>query len=151
MEIISNSGLLTINETLVVQLISFLIFVAVINRIMVRPLQQTIAQRKGYFDRLRHEIEGAQITITERTRTLLEHESTVKTEAWSLKSAIEADGLRESTAIEKQVHQEIASIQRQAEQDIQAQISVEKEKLQKEARKISHLIMEKVLNRSLSA
>ena len=151
MEIISNNALLTINATLVVQLISFLIFVALINRIMVRPLLRTMGQRKDYFDQLRQEIEGAKLTITERTQALQEHESTVKTEAWGLKGVIETEGLRESTEIEQQVHQEIISIQRQAEQDIQAQISLEKEKLQKEARMISHMIMEKVLNRSLPA
>ena len=39
MQIISNIALISINETLVVQLISFLIFLFIINRIMFRPLR----------------------------------------------------------------------------------------------------------------
>ena len=45
MQIISNIALISINETLIVQLISFLIFLFVINRIMFRPLRKTVGPR----------------------------------------------------------------------------------------------------------
>ena len=46
MEIIATNALISINETAIVQLVSFLIFLYVMNRIMFRPLLSTISQRK---------------------------------------------------------------------------------------------------------
>ena len=40
MEIVSKIALITINETLVIQLVSFLIFLFVINRMMFRPVSR---------------------------------------------------------------------------------------------------------------
>ena len=56
MHIISNIALITINETLFVQLISFLIFLFIINRIMFRPLQNTMSERESYIDQTNRDI-----------------------------------------------------------------------------------------------
>jgi len=45
MQIVSNVALISINETMVVQLISFLIFLFVINRVMFRPLRESMHER----------------------------------------------------------------------------------------------------------
>ena len=56
MEIISNIALITINETLIAQLLAFLIFMFVINRLMFKPLQGVMTERQGYIDKDRKSV-----------------------------------------------------------------------------------------------
>ena len=56
MEIIKTNALITINETLWVQMIVFLIFMFLINRIMFRPVRRNVAEREAHFDTLRQAI-----------------------------------------------------------------------------------------------
>lgn len=59
MQIISNIALISINETLVVQLISFLIFLFIINRIMFRPLRQVMIERENHMEKINLDIVDA--------------------------------------------------------------------------------------------
>ena len=59
MEIIATTALISINETFFVQLVSFLIFLYVMNRIMFRPLISTMDQRKEYLVDVKTDIENA--------------------------------------------------------------------------------------------
>ena len=57
MEIIKTTALITINETLWVQLIFFLIFLFLINRVMFRPVRRNMADREVHFLSLRQDIQ----------------------------------------------------------------------------------------------
>ena len=57
MEIISNTALISINETLIIQVLSFLIFLFIINRLMFRPLHKTIGDRERHFEDISREID----------------------------------------------------------------------------------------------
>ena len=52
--------MITINETLVVILISFLILVMILNRLMFRPLRDTIEKRDDHLNTLDSDIKTAQ-------------------------------------------------------------------------------------------
>ena len=56
MEIVYTNGMITINETLVVILLSFLIFVMILNRLMFRPLRETIKKRDDHLNTLDNDI-----------------------------------------------------------------------------------------------
>ena len=53
MQIVSNVALISINETFLVQLISFLIFLFIINRVMIRPLRGVMREREEYVEKLK--------------------------------------------------------------------------------------------------
>ncbi|OQY06422.1 MAG: hypothetical protein B6I22_05580 [Desulfobacteraceae bacterium 4572_123] len=60
MQIISNIALISINETLFIQLISFLIFLFIINRIMFRPLRRIIIERENHIEKINLDIIDAE-------------------------------------------------------------------------------------------
>ena len=60
MQIISNIALISINETLIVQVISFLIFLYIINRIMFRPLRSVTAERENHIKGIQKDIVEAE-------------------------------------------------------------------------------------------
>ena len=73
MHIISNIALITINETLFIQLISFLIFLFLINRIMFKPLQKTIQQREEHINGIASGIESSKNQLLEMEKNLKIH------------------------------------------------------------------------------
>ena len=60
MEIISNVALISINETLLVQLFCFIAFMFIMNRVMVRPLRGAKQDREDYIEKLGADISDAQ-------------------------------------------------------------------------------------------
>jgi F-type H+-transporting ATPase subunit b len=57
--------LLSLDGTLVVQLVNFLIFLVILNAIFLRPVGQKIVERRAYIDGLYADIETYQAQVTE--------------------------------------------------------------------------------------
>ena len=53
--------MLDINGTLVVQLVNFIVFLAILNVIFFKPVGAAIAKRRAYIDGLKHDIEQLQL------------------------------------------------------------------------------------------
>ena len=81
MHIISNIALITINETLFVQLLSFLIFLFIINRIMFRPLQNVMSERVNYMDQVKVDTVDTIQELEDLTKKLKKQESEVRAQA----------------------------------------------------------------------
>ena len=147
MEIISNIALISINETLIVQVISFLIFLYLINRIMFRPLQNVIADRDIYIERVKRDIDQAQKQIKTMSSQIREQEAEVKKEAFDLKEQQEKIGNQQAKEIFAAVRQEIADTSAKVQKDIDIKISEAKQSLQKESGVLAKGIIEKILDR----
>ena len=149
MEIISTIGLITINETLVFQLISFLIFLFVINRVMLRPLLKVMSERDGYIQKLKIEIDGAEDELKAVFEQIKEQESAVKQEAFSLKEKLEAAGSLKAGEIFVDVREEIEEMKTTVEKEIDAMISEARKSVKNESETLASRIMEKLLDRRL--
>ncbi len=147
MEIISNIALISINETLIVQVISFLIFLYLINRIMFRPLQNVIADRDIYIERVKRDIDQAQKQIKTMNSQIREQEAEVKKEAFDLKEQQEKIGNQQAKEIFAAVRQEIADTSTKVQKDIDIKISEARQSLQKESEVLAKSIIEKILDR----
>ena len=147
MEIISNIALISINETLIVQVVGFLVFLFVINRIMFRPLRNVMSDRDIHIERVKRDIAEAQKDVESFTSQIQEQESTIKNEAFELKERLEAKGNQEAQDIFASVKREITESRKKIQQDIDARISKERQSLQKEAEVLSQDILAKILDR----
>ena len=147
MEIISNIALISINETLIVQVISFLIFLYLINRIMFRPLRNVIADRDIYIERVKRDIDQAQKQIKTMSSQIREQEAEVKKEAFDLKEQQEEIGNQQAKEIFAAVRQEIADTSAKVQKDIEIKISEARQSLQKESEVLAKSIIEKILDR----
>ncbi|MDJ0818792.1 MAG: hypothetical protein QNJ58_21460 [Desulfobacterales bacterium] len=147
MQIISNIALLSINETLIVQLLSFLIFLFIINRVMFRPLRSTIDEREDYLKKINNEIEDAKDELETIARRIEAHESAVKLEAFGLKDKLEESGNQEAAEIIASAREEITGLKQNAASQIDLQISDARDHLKRESEALSMNIMEKILDR----
>ena len=147
MEIISNIALISINETLIVQVVGFLIFLFVINRIMFRPLQNVMTDRELYIERITGDIARAQKEVDSITGQIQEQENAIKKEAFALRTRLEAKGSQEAKDKFASVKQEIAENSKKLQKEIDVRISAERQSLKKEAEILAQDIMVKILDR----
>ncbi len=148
--IINKSALITINETLFIQLISFLIFLFLINRIMFKPLRATIQQRKEHIDGIAGGIESSKSQLLEMNNNLKIQEAATIKAASKHKDKLEEDATRLSKEILNESRKEILGIKEESQQFINRQISKARDEIKHESEKLAVVIMEKVLDRRLA-
>ncbi|MFO7666362.1 MAG: hypothetical protein R6V76_07080 [Desulfobacterales bacterium] len=149
MQIVSNIALITINETLIVQLLSFLIFLFIIRRLMFRPIRSIISERENHIKKIKTDIYDSENAIDNLNDQLRIREDQVKDEAFKLNVELEEKGNKEAVNIFASAYKEIEAIKAQNEKIIEAKISEARKHLSNESEKIAEIIIEKVLNRRL--
>jgi len=150
MEIVGNIALISINETMVVQLVSFLLFVFIINRVMFRPLRSAIAERNRYMDRLKEEIADAGRQLDQIGQQVRRSEAKVREEAFEIHGTMKAEGERKAAEIFEAARIEIEQQNLEAGKKVSAQIDEARKGLEAESRMLAASIMEKVLERKVA-
>ncbi len=149
-QIVSNIALISINATLVVQLISFLIFLFLINWIMIQPLRRTMAERAGYLDRMKLDILEAEKEMTRLLKQLADREKSVRKEALLVTQEMENEGRRSASEILQDVRQEVESFRNKTRKTVSDQLAAARERLEQESEGLALSIMEKLLDRRLT-
>jgi len=149
MEIVSNIALITINATLFHQLIAFLIFVFIMNRIMFRPLQGVMGERESLIEKIKLDTTDAAQEFERLTDELNTRELAARKEAHGIRKELEKLGSREASEILESTRQEIESKKEKAEDKINGQISNARKQLQNESKALAIDIMERLLERRL--
>jgi F-type H+-transporting ATPase subunit b len=150
MQIISNIALISINETFIVQIISFLIFLYIINRIMFQPLRSIMADRENHIKRIQQDIVTADNKLEALADQIRAQESAVKSEAFAQKTSLEEAGGRQADEIFADTRQEIKAARDRAQIEVDAQLIEAKKHIKEESEILMLSVMEKVLNRRLS-
>ncbi|NOY67954.1 MAG: ATP synthase F0 subunit B [Deltaproteobacteria bacterium] len=147
MHIISKIAMITINETLFVEMISFLIFLFLINRIMFKPLRATMSERDGYILGVEDDIQDAGCRLDALNREIKENESAVVEKALEDRNKLEEEGSIESEKIFVQAKSEIENIRAENHRIMAEQLFEAKKKLARESEELAVAIIEKVLDR----
>ena len=150
MQIVSNIALISINETMVVQLVSFLIFLYIINRVMFRPLRESMAERERYIENLHMEIRDSQKEFEFIAQQTRDENTAVRKAGLQVTAELEQLGSQEAGEILAAARQEIVQLSEKARQEIDTQIAEARKTVLGEAEKLAVDIMEKVLDRRLS-
>jgi F-type H+-transporting ATPase subunit b len=151
MQIISNIALVSINETVIVQLISFLIFLYIINRVMFRPLRDTMLKRDQHVNRIQEDIIHQENQLRTLKNKISKRESSVRSEALKMKKKLEDSGYQEAAAILSTTRQEIAVLRKKSAQDVENKVSEARKSLEQESEGLVSDVMEKVLDRRPSS
>jgi F-type H+-transporting ATPase subunit b len=150
MHIISNIALISINETLVVQLISFLIFLFIINRIMIRPLRDTMAERDNYIQMARQDILDSKKDLEKIVDESRQEEKEIRQAASAVADEMESLGKNEAKDIMGAARAEMAAQKKQTQDEINSHLAEAMKSVQKEAQTLSVSIIEKILDRKVS-
>lgn len=150
MEIVERVVMVSINETLIVELISFLIFLFLINRIMFRPLRAVMQERDQHITDLGQEINNARDTIKELHQQLDAQEKEAVEKATNERIELENEGAKQAQALLDESKEQISEIQAENERFVSSQIAEARESLQQEAERLAREMMEKILDRRLA-
>jgi F-type H+-transporting ATPase subunit b len=151
MQIVSNIALISINETLIVQLISFLIFLFVINRLMIRPLRTAQTEREFYIERILRGMSAAETEIEDLARQVHRQENKAISAARRISGELEDAGKQEAEAILSVAHQEAEKISRETDRKIKDLLAEARRSVQQEADALALGMMEKLLDRRLGS
>jgi F-type H+-transporting ATPase subunit b len=150
MEVTSTIALISINATLVTQLVSFLIFLFLFNRIMFRPLRDVMEKRENWIATIKQEIEAARFEMERTVNALAKEEIRIKAEAFAAQRQLEDDGNHVAEEMFKTAQTEIDRLRAQSQTEIESQVQSVRQYLAQESQKLSITIMEKALNRRLA-
>jgi len=151
MEIVSTIALISINATLAVQLLSFLLFLLIINRVMFRPLRNTMRERESFIENLGREIEAADGERERIMALLARQEREVRREADAQRRKRRDEGAAEARRLVDGALAQIARMHREAEADVARQMTEAGKSVALEAERLSVALMEKVLERRISS
>ena len=149
MQIVSNIALITINETLIVQLITFLLFLFIINRVMFRPLRKVISERNAYVETLQREIADQQAELEAISKQIKKKERNILREAHEMSHKLQEDGSTEAVEIIAATRHEITALKEKTAKDINKRIMELNHQLKDESEDLVLRVMEKILDRRL--
>ncbi len=149
-EITRAVALISINATIVAQLISFLIFMMLINRLMYYPLQDIMAERDRQFEQMKNDIKTVEADL-ENIRLQIDAETNnVKDEAFAVQKQLEKDAAQQSEAFFAEVNNEITRLSAETQADVDRQLANARKGLAEESERVATALMEKVLHRRLT-
>jgi len=151
MQIISNIALISINETMVVQVLSFLIFLFLINRIMLRPLKSTMEERDDFISILMKEIKTTQTEMESVQKQLQKKEESLRMEADEMGAHLEVEGHKKAEKLHEELNQKIQELRDNTDSDVKAMMIEARKQLQTESDTLADIIIEKILNRRLAS
>jgi len=142
MEIIKTTALITINETLWVQLIFFLIFLFLINRVMFRPVRRNMADREVYFLNLRQDIHLLKEEIDALSDQADAEESQLRTTAQRAGEALHEEGHNEAKRLLDKALEEIRALQQEAEEQLEASLASARRQVDHESQELAESIIQ---------
>jgi F-type H+-transporting ATPase subunit b len=148
MEIIQTNALISINETLWVQLLLFLMFMFVINRLLVRPMQRNMAAREKQFERLADEVSAIQSEMHALARQLDDETAQISRDARRRSDGLRHEGQLEANRLIEAAREEIRRQQAASTEDLAGRLNEARAQLAAESRKIADVIMSQILKES---
>jgi len=142
--------MISINATLVLQVIHFLILVFILNRLMFRPIMRTIHERRNYIEDAKKQA----MNMEEEAQALVEKcvaiEKDARRDAGHESAQIKKEALAVAEQIFDEARDKVSNIRDQINKEIDEQLEKAKHFLQSEAVALADEITEKVISRRIA-
>lgn len=146
MEIVENIALISINTTMVVQLLSFLLFLWVFNRIMIKPLRQVMRERVNYVDQIRQQVVDADEAFQKVGDQIERQERDVRKAVSAIRDDIESKAHQSAMAAMDKTKVEIDDLREKAQHQVNAKIADARLQIQTEAEALADQMVAALIN-----
>ena len=143
--------MISINATLLIQLIHFLLLLFIMNRLMLQPLLKVIQEREAYTDNTKSEIKDIEVKIGQLKEQFIAKENDARKDAARERTDITNVGLNEADGFLNKSREEVSVIRQQAEKEVEAEVSKTQPLLADQASSLVSGIMEKIIGRRIEA
>lgn len=147
MEIVENVALISINATFVVQLVSFLLFMTLLNRIMIRPLRKIMAEREQYLEKVQQEIHAAHEGYVQIGQKIQDQESEARKAAFTIREEMERKAQRSASDTIAQTKSEIESLRSESQRQADEKIAAARQQIEREADMLADRMIDVLLDR----
>ena len=147
MEIVENVALISINATLVVQLLSFLLFMALLNRIMIRPLRKVMTEREQYLVTIEQEIHAAHEGFIRIGEQIQQQESDARQAAFKIREEMERQAHTSAADTLANTKQEIESLRNESQRQADEKIAAARQQIADEAEALADQMIDALLDR----
>jgi F-type H+-transporting ATPase subunit b len=147
MQVVENIALITLNATLFVQLGSFLLFMVIFNRIMIRPLREMMAKRDNLLQKIAQDISAADKTYQEMSKQIETQENQVRKDAFQIQHHIESEGLQSVDEILASTREEINRLRSNAQRETEVQLAAARQQIASQAEPIADQMIAALLGR----
>ncbi len=147
MKIIETIALITINETLFIQLLSFLLFLFILNRVMIGPLRRVMGEREALLNRISLEINTTEQNYHDIEHQIAAQEKDARREAFKIKDKIEASGQQAADDLLSKTRVEINAFKVKAHKETEDHLAAARQQIEKEAAMISEQMIISLLGR----
>jgi F-type H+-transporting ATPase subunit b len=142
--------MISINATLVLQVVHFLVLLYILNRLMFKPILKLVNERTGYMEKSKTEMtefESEAERLKQEYRSL-EIEARKKASRENLE--MKKDGVAQVDAMIDESQEEVASIRRDSEAKIESEFEKARPSLQSEATVLAEEIVERLIGRRVA-
>ena len=143
--------MVSINATLIVQLILFLIIVFLLNRIMIQPILKLISERDDHVKNMNREIQHTEEETQRLVREYLEKENEARKEAVTKAALLKQEGIEEVVTYIEEAEKEALSTGEEILKKVTAEIETIRPTLKGEAEALVDELVEKMVGRRISA
>jgi F-type H+-transporting ATPase subunit b len=147
MEVVENVALISINATLLVQLGSFLIFMVLFNRIMIKPLRKVMAERDQYMVRERKEVSQINHSYKAISQQIVDQEAQARRSAFKIREEIETSGKLSASDLMLKTKEEIRHLRMASQKETDAKIIAARENVTVEAEGLAEEMIAALLER----
>lgn len=143
--------MISINATLVVQIIHFLILVFILNRLMLQPILKKIEDRKEYIEKTKGEIIDLEQETERLKKTFFLEQVNARKEAFSLRDELRSQAFIQSGEFHKDSQKKAALLRATADSEANKEIEKTQPLLPGEAASLAEVIIERVIGRRIAA
>ncbi len=151
MQVVETIALITINATVVFQLLSFLLFLFIIHRVMIRPLDRVMQERQFFLLRLNEEIAEAGEEYDQIRDEIRSRELEARDAAQKIRNDIEAAGQKTATDMIARTKEEINAMKSAAQKETADKLDVALAEAKKEAGAVADRMVALLLDRKVEA
>lgn len=142
--------MISINATLFVQVIHFLVLVLVLHLILFRPILRLMGDRVNHVDKIGKDTLDLELKTKQLADDRVLLEKNARKEASQQRSSFEKEGHETAEQILKDTREEISAIRDDVKQNVKRQIEEARKSLQHEATLLADELTEKVVGRRIS-
>jgi F-type H+-transporting ATPase subunit b len=142
--------MISINATLVLQVVHLLILVFILNRLMFKPILKLVDERSDYIEKSKTEIRDLESEAERLKREYLSRESKARKKASSESLELKKAGVAQVEAMIDESQKAVASIRSESETKIEAEFERARPSLQGEATVLAEEIVERLIGRRVA-
>lgn len=143
--------MISINATLVIQVINFLVLAFILNRLMFQPILKLINERSQYIETTKNDINDTKLETERLKDEYLSRQNKARKDTTQKRARIRGAAINKAEEYFNDSRKQVASARMEADKEAEKKLNKERPLLNQEAATLADDITEKVIDRRIGA